>query len=102
MGKRLKRLKLIPYPTQKLPVRVTLTPLGDRIKYSITGDVYCERQQRLLSRSGTFSRDDLVWNAVFGSRVAVNKFVHRNRVVVKKIPISHLGYKPCDWIKTPG
>lgn len=100
MGKRLKRLKLIPYPTQKLPVKVTLTPLGDRIKFCIIGTVYCERQKRLLQRSGTFHRDDLVWNAVFGSRVAVNKFVHRNRTVTKKILISHLGYKPCDWIKT--
>lgn len=97
-----KNLKLIPYPTQKLKIKVRLLPMGNRINYSVTGDIYCSRNGRLLRKSGTYSRDDLVWNAVFGSKRKTLQFLKNNRVIYKVLPISHLGYKPCDWIKNSG
>lgn len=95
----LKNAKFITDPDSKHNVEVTFIPLGNKIKYRLTGKVYCNRQDSKLQNSGTYSVDDLVWNAVFGNRLETKKFIKNNRTVKKIIPISYLGYNQCDSIK---
>ena len=95
----LKNTKFITDPDSKHNIEVTLIPLGNKIKYRLTGKVYCNRQNSELQNSGTFLVDDLVWNAVFGSRIKTKKFIKNNRTVKKVMPISYLGYERCDSIK---
>lgn len=94
-----KNLKLIPYPDIKHKAEVTLTPLGSKIRYRLTGNVFCQRQNTILRNSATFTSDDLVWNAVFGDRIAVKKFLKRNKTIKMVINLNQLGYKPCDYIQ---
>src|SRR5271157_2034226 len=77
------KFKTNPHPEQKLRVRVCLVPMGDRIKYTISGNIYCSG--KLLPKSRTYFKDDSVWNAVFGSKLKTKQFLKRNRVIYRVI-----------------
>ncbi len=54
--------------------KVLLTPLGIRIKYQVIGRIVCSRMRTALPNSRTWSKDDLAWIAVFGSKREVAGF----------------------------
>lgn len=92
-----KRLRLIKPSGHN--VEVTLTPLGDKIKWRIRGKVYCERNRHFLLNSMTWSKEDLAWNQILGGPLQTKKFLDRNRVVTRVVPITALGFSYCDWIR---
>ncbi len=94
-----KNLKLIVWPMTQQKVKVELTPLGDKIKFRIVGKVFCSRMNMEMPKSGTYRKNDLVWNAVFGSRVETAKFLKKNRKINKVMTINLLGYDYCDSVR---
>ena len=77
---------------------VTLTPMGSKIKYRISGRVHCQKMRKDVRNSGTYSVRDGVWKAVFGTKDAMNRFIKANRPIVRTMDISKLGYDFCDVV----
>jgi hypothetical protein len=79
---------------------VKLTPMGNKIKYKIRGDVKCNRggYETLLRNSMTLPQQDLIWLNVFGSKQKVKAFLKDNRVKRINIPLLKLGYDNCDHV----
>ena len=78
--------------------KVLLTPLGDKIKFSLVGAVHCSRLKKQLPSSGTFTKDDLVWRRVFGSSLRIAQFLKRNKQITKVLSLYDLGYEEYDEI----
>lgn len=77
-------------------VKVTIYPLGDRIKYRIFGRMYCNRMKSEMPNSRTFSKNDGMWRCVFGGKKNVEKFLHLNKPITRVIHPQLLGYDSCD------
>jgi len=78
--------------------QVTLVPLGSRIRYRITGRVFCSIMNKQIANSQTYDKTDLVWRRVFGSTRGVALFVKRGKSVKRVIQLDTLGYDSCDKV----
>lgn len=76
---------------------VRFTPLGNRIKYRITGKVFCNRMQIEIANNKTYYANDAIWLNVF-TKQELHNFLIRNKPVTKVINLSALGYDSCDNI----
>jgi hypothetical protein len=77
-------------------VKVTVIPLGNRIKYRIFGRVYCSTLKKELANSMTLNKRDGVWLTFFGGLKNVNKFLAKNKSITKVINPYLLHYMDCD------
>ena len=77
-------------------IKVTIYPLGNRIKYRIFGRMYCNKMKAEIPNSGTFDKYDGLWGTLFGNRRNVEKFLHRNKPITKVCYPELLGYSSCD------
>lgn len=58
-------------------VKVTLTPLNNKIKYRIRGSkLYCSKMKQEIARTRVYSSEDGCWSSVFGSELDKKKFLN--------------------------
>jgi hypothetical protein len=96
----MKNLKLIVWPNTKLKAKVEFIPRGNKITWRIQGKVCCSKcGHHEIRKSGTWYKDDICFNVIFGSPAKIEKFLKHNRKIYKVIPINQLNYDPCDYIK---
>lgn len=81
-------------------MKVTLTPMGDKIKMTVAGKVVCERQGTEMRKSFTYSVDDCAWlsNGIFASRDAKRRFMKKGATITKVVGITPW-YDHCDKIR---
>ena len=77
-------------------VKVTIYPLGNRIKYRIFGRMYCNRMKEEMPNSRTLDKTDWTWIKCFGSKKNIEKFLHLNKPITRVIHPEILGYSSCD------
>lgn len=77
-------------------VKVTIYPLGNRIKYRIFGRMYCNRMMSEMPNSRTFDKRDGIWYSVFGSKRNIERFIHLNKPITRVVHPQILGYDSCD------
>jgi hypothetical protein len=79
-------------------MEVTLTPLGNKIKMTVTGRVVCERQGE-MRKSFTYDVTDGAWlgSGVFKTRAEKRRFMRRGRTIRKVIGITPW-FDNCDRI----
>lgn len=77
---------------------VTLVPLGDKIKMTVTGKVVCERQGT-MRKSFTYSVEDCAWlgSGIFADRQDKRRFMKKG-VTEKRVVAISPWYDHCDKI----
>ena len=77
--------------------KVEFTPLGNKIKVRVVGNLQCYRNKpNAMRKSFTTTILWHQWIDIFGSKDKVNKFLKRNRKITKVIPLTLLGYDYCE------
>ena len=87
--------------TNNLRGKVELTPLGNKIKYRVAGNLQCYRNKPHAMRKSGTSPVSNWWIPVFGSKDKMQKFIKRNRKITKVIPLELLGYDYCENFGRP-
>jgi hypothetical protein len=82
-------------------VDVVFTPLKRHIRYQILSPLQCARMDGPIQNRGTHTLRDAVWVWAFGSAAAVRRFFAAGKVVQKRMRLTTLGYKPCDFALEP-
>lgn len=78
-------------------VKVTLIPLGNKIKYFIRGSrLWCNEMKNEIIRSSTLNKDDLIFVRIFNSELEKNKFLNKGKSITIITTLSKLGYSRCD------
>lgn len=78
---------------------VTLVPLGDKIKMTVTGKVFCERQGTEMRKSFTYTVDDCAWlsSGIFADRQDKRRFLKKG-VTEKRVVAISSWFDRCDKI----
>lgn len=85
-----------------LKAKVEFTPLGDKIKFRVAGNLQCAHNRpNAMRKSITISKEWAQWIDIFGSKDQVNKFLKRNRKITKVVPLTNLGYDYCENFGRP-
>jgi hypothetical protein len=77
-------------------VKVSLTPLGTKVRIRLQGKVLCPDMNTELRNSLTIDCNDLICKRVFGSYEASKKFCAGSKSKTKVVTLSDLGYDQCD------
>jgi hypothetical protein len=80
----------------KLRGKVEFTPMGNKIKFRVVGNLVCSRNRlNPIRKSLTCDVDWYVWNKVF-TKIEAQRFIKRNRKICKVIPLGKLWYDHCE------
>lgn len=80
--------------------RVSIYPLrGQRIKIKVHGKVFCSRLNQEIRNSQVLDKSDQRCLDILGGHRRVQRFLNRNKNVVKVTDLSFLGYDTCDRVR---
>ena len=77
-------------------VKVSLTPLGTKVRFRLQGRILCTHIGTELRNSFTLDYNDTICKRVFGSYGAAKRFCAGSRSKTKVVTLSDLGYDSCD------